>query len=44
LLTDNLRWVRFPVVAGTAGLLAVLFVAFTLDGIRIATASRRGRA
>jgi hypothetical protein len=44
LLTDNLRWVRFPVVAGIAGLLAVLFVAFTLDGIRIATASRRGRA
>lgn len=38
---SSLRWLRFPIVAAVGGLLAVLFVAFTLDGIRLAAARRR---
>ncbi|WEK03795.1 MAG: hypothetical protein P0Y65_16605 [Candidatus Devosia phytovorans] len=34
------RWLRFPIVAWIGGLLAVLFVAFTLDGIRLTRARR----
>lgn len=36
---SNLRWLRFPIVAWVAALLAVLFVAFTLDGVRLARAN-----
>lgn len=38
---SGMRWLRFPIVAAVGGLLAVLFVAFTQDGIRLAAARRR---
>lgn len=37
---SNLRWLRLPIVAWGAALLVVLFVAFTLDGVRLARANR----
>ncbi|MBE7734522.1 hypothetical protein [Devosia faecipullorum] len=40
---SNLRWVRYPIVAAIGGLLAVLFVAFTQDGLRLAAERRRDR-
>lgn len=40
----GLRWVRLPIAAAIGGLLAVLFFAFTQDGIRHAIARRRSRA
>ena len=43
-ILPNTRWIRFPVAAGFTGLLAVLFVAFTLDGIRHSTARRMKKA
>lgn len=40
-VTPSLRWIRFPIVGAIGGLVAVLFMAFTLDGLRIATARRQ---
>ncbi|MBN9332135.1 hypothetical protein [Devosia sp.] len=37
----GLQWIRLPIVAAIGGLLAVLFVAFTQDGLRLAAARRR---
>lgn len=40
-VVSNLQWLRFPIVAAIAGVLAVLLVGFTIDGIRLAEARRR---